>query len=124
GYALVGLVPALCFWGLDAYYVRLEKLFRRLYTDVCNKGQGTNNGADFSMDTAPYANQVASWFYVVRSAAVAGPHGPLALAVLLGASIIGVSHHIGAHSTRESEMGKTGQQQPSAVTTNAGTQKK
>jgi len=32
--ALVGLVPALAFWGLDAYMLRSERLFRVLYEKV------------------------------------------------------------------------------------------
>jgi len=31
---LVALVPTLIFWGLDAYYLRRERLFRQLYTAV------------------------------------------------------------------------------------------
>src|ERR1035441_7737570 len=29
--AIALLFPALCFWGLDAYYLRQERLFRELY---------------------------------------------------------------------------------------------
>ena len=32
--ALVGLFPAIAFWMLDAYYVRQERLFRRLWDAV------------------------------------------------------------------------------------------
>src|SRR6266705_3956662 len=31
-FALVALIPALAFWGLDAFYLRHGRLFRQLYT--------------------------------------------------------------------------------------------
>lgn len=31
GIALIGILPALTFWSLDAYYLQSEKLFRMLY---------------------------------------------------------------------------------------------
>ena len=33
--AVTGLVPTLVFWGLDAYFLRAERLFRKLYDQVC-----------------------------------------------------------------------------------------
>lgn len=33
--ALVGLVPAVAFWGLDASLLRAERQFRALYSQVC-----------------------------------------------------------------------------------------
>lgn len=32
--ALIGLVPVLVFWGLDAYFLRQERLYRALYDHV------------------------------------------------------------------------------------------
>lgn len=32
--AVVGLVPLLCFWSLDGYFLQQERLFRHLYDDV------------------------------------------------------------------------------------------
>jgi hypothetical protein len=31
--ALVAILPTVAFWGLDAYFLRCERLFRRLYRD-------------------------------------------------------------------------------------------
>ena len=36
--ALIGLVPALVFWGLDAYFLRQERLYRTLYDQVRDAG--------------------------------------------------------------------------------------
>ncbi|MXZ98836.1 MAG: hypothetical protein F4076_00500 [Acidimicrobiaceae bacterium] len=32
--ALIGLLPVLVFWGLDAYFLRQERLYRALYDHV------------------------------------------------------------------------------------------
>src|SRR5260370_2484401 len=49
--ALVGLVPVLAFWLLDAYFLRVERLFRCLYEDV----RKPNSSVELlSMDYRPY----------------------------------------------------------------------
>lgn len=60
----VALFPALCFWVLDAYYLRQERLFRALYNAACT-GAVPNN----CMDTSPYETNVSS----VRSTMFAPP---------------------------------------------------
>src|SRR3989339_280331 len=37
-YLILTFLPLFCFWGLDAYYLRQEKLFRKLY-DLVRKGK-------------------------------------------------------------------------------------
>lgn len=44
---LVAIVPIVLFWGLDAYYLMLERLYRRLYTRVQKQDE---NEIDFSMN--------------------------------------------------------------------------
>lgn len=51
----VVVVALLLFWSMDAYFMRQEHLFRRLY-DAAGRGEA---GA-FSMDTSPYARDVGS----------------------------------------------------------------
>lgn len=48
-YFLVAYIPCIIFWGLDAYYLRQERLFRALYDMVRLKHQPASN---FSMDTS------------------------------------------------------------------------
>ena len=43
----VAIVPIVLFWGLDAYYLMLERLYRRLYTRVQKQDE---NEIDFSMN--------------------------------------------------------------------------
>ena len=58
---LLVLFPALVFWGLDAYYLRQERLFRCLYNKVCLDQDGVKIPF-FSMDTAICEKEVGSWF--------------------------------------------------------------
>jgi hypothetical protein len=93
GYALIGLVPALCFWGLDAYYLRLERAFRELYKSVADEGAAPKApGATFSMNIGPHLRKVDSWFKIAWSGSVGGLHFPLVLSVVLGAIVIGYCH--------------------------------
>jgi hypothetical protein len=53
--AAVGLLPAFVFWGLDAYYLWHERLFRRLYVEAAAGRVST-----YSMDIAPY-KRTTTW---------------------------------------------------------------
>ena len=62
--AAIGLMPVLVFWGLDAYFLRQERLFRRLYNQVRERNPRIE---PFAMNAAAHAPGVAS-----------GPHPDLA----------------------------------------------
>lgn len=47
--------PAFMFWALDAYFLRQERLFRKLYDHV---RAGAEGPADFSMNTEPFEEDV------------------------------------------------------------------
>lgn len=51
--AVVSLLPPTVFAGLDAYYLRQERLFRALYREVANP---VTEVAMFDMNTASFAN--------------------------------------------------------------------
>lgn len=57
GYLVV--VPALIFWGLDAYWLRQERLFRALYNNVRTAPVDALEAEIFSMDTTPFADKVS-----------------------------------------------------------------
>src|SRR2546426_4986725 len=57
-FAWLGLLPAVAFWGLDAFYLRQERLYRALHDDVC-AAFGTNAPVTFGMNTAMAG--AASW---------------------------------------------------------------
>ncbi len=85
-YAALALLPALCFWGLDAYYLRQERLFRKLY-DAVRTGQliGTPPAAvkDFSMNTRDLEASVDSWVCILKSRSIFWLHAPIVLAVVI-----------------------------------------
>jgi hypothetical protein len=54
--ALVALLPALTFWGLDGYFLAQERLFRRLYAKLIDP---SHQVPAFSMETEPFA--AAQW---------------------------------------------------------------
>ena len=50
-FVYVAYLPAVMFWVLDAYFLRQERLFRKLYDHVREAKDGT---VDFSMNTHPF----------------------------------------------------------------------
>lgn len=49
-YIFVAIVPVIIFWCLDAFYLKQERLYRKLYQDVVND----NNIALFDMNASRY----------------------------------------------------------------------
>lgn len=64
--------PALMFWALDAYFLRQELLFRKLYDHVRQTEDGQ---ADFSMNTQPFEENVDGALGVAWSHTLALFHG-------------------------------------------------
>jgi hypothetical protein len=52
--AASGVVPLLCFWFLDGYFLRQERLFRRLYDDARRPDSSVEV---LSMNVAPYLSE-------------------------------------------------------------------
>ena len=48
-YFLIAYIPILVFWGLDAYYLLQERLYRKLYDKICLLQE---QSVDFSMDAS------------------------------------------------------------------------
>ena len=88
-YAIVALGPALVFWGLDAYYLRRERLFRALYDDVRADLEVARSGVSpFSMSTVRYENLVAAWPQTLRAATVLWLHGSVVVAVIIAIALL------------------------------------
>lgn len=87
-YLLIGLVPTFGFWGLDAYYLRQERLFRKLYDAVRTSAQADLlEATPFSMDTSPFQAQVASWWRICWSKTIGWLYGLLAVIILVATAI-------------------------------------
>jgi hypothetical protein len=74
--AAAGLLPVVVFWGLDAYFLRQERLFRKLY-DAARK---PDSGVElFSMNAGAYAGTVKGWLATALSRTLLPFYGVLAL---------------------------------------------
>jgi hypothetical protein len=79
-YVIVALLPALCFWGLDAYYLRQERSYRELY-DHASPAESTV--PMYSMDATPFARNVSGWWATLASRVLLFFYGPIVLAIIL-----------------------------------------
>lgn len=81
-YFLVAYIPIIVFWGLDAYYLLQERLYRALYNKVRNLPE---NEINFDMNTSPsefhtnkntywwcFVSKTILWFYLPLALITAG----------------------------------------------------
>lgn len=64
----IAVLPSLSFWGLDAYYLRQERLFRALYDHVRQAEEPC--GGRFTLDTRPYHDAVQKWHRTIFSCSI------------------------------------------------------
>ena len=72
--------PTFMFWALDAYFLRQERLFRKLYDHVRTTEDGP---VDFSMNTQPFAENADGTWSVVWSHTLRLFHGTITGTVLV-----------------------------------------
>ena len=65
--------PAAMFWALDAYFLRQERLFRKLW----DRARKPDAKIDFSMDTRPFTAEVDSTRQVAWSLTLRLFHGTI-----------------------------------------------
>lgn len=87
---LIGYLPCIMFWMLDGYFLRQEKLFRKLWD--LRRVENHELSTDFNMDTSIVAKEVTSWFRVCFSKTLIIFHGTLL--VLLSLIVIFTSYEI------------------------------
>ncbi len=76
--AYIAYLPAIAFWGLDAYFLSQERYFRRLYSKVREqlvKTEIADPVESFSMVPRKYAKADDHWFPVMRSRTLIIFHG-------------------------------------------------
>ena len=84
GFASVAFLPVLGFWGLDAYYLRRERLYRRLYDEIRRVFEDPNitpTVPPFCMNTKPYLGDVESWSQTLWAGVVVWSHGVMVLVI-------------------------------------------
>ncbi len=65
-YLILALLPLICFWALDAYYLRQEKLYRKLY-DAVRTGAVKK---DYSMNANKFKKRVKNLFFLMFSSSI------------------------------------------------------
>lgn len=78
-FALLCYIPLCGFWVLDAYYMRQERLFRKLY----EKARSSGEDLQLSMDTSAFEGDVDSWLCTMFSATSRVFYGGIGIAVLI-----------------------------------------
>lgn len=73
-------VPAIAFWGLDAYFLSLERCYRKLYEKVRRLEP---DDVDFSMDFRCIQDNPEDWANAFLSKTLLIFHGALISAILL-----------------------------------------
>ena len=86
----LALLPILVFWGLDGYFLSRERLFRKLYDHVRQRGAQEN--IDFSMDVGPLMSKgrlwPRDWCSAILSRTLLPFYGMLALLTVLATVVI------------------------------------
>jgi len=80
-YLYLAILPALAFWGLDAYYLRQERLFRELYDSV--RKTKRKDIDPYSLNTQSVNGKVKNWFYTLFSPTVILLHGAVILFITI-----------------------------------------
>ena len=77
--------PTLAFWILDGYYLRQEKMYRKLY----DRGRIKNEAdIDFSMDTCSVIAETESWFRVSISKTLSILYGIIIIVITIAVVIV------------------------------------
>ena len=77
-FVYVAYLPAIMFWVLDAYFLRQERLFRKLYDHVREAKDGT---VDFSMNTHPF--KVGTTWSIAWSRTLCLFHGTITTTIIV-----------------------------------------
>lgn len=87
--AVAGIIPILMLWGLDAFFIRQERVFRRLY-DIVRLGPAKDVGsADyFSMNTGQIQSEVSSMPETMFSRTLPFFYMPLIVALVIVSIVI------------------------------------
>ncbi|HYB61420.1 MAG TPA: hypothetical protein VEH50_08070 [Methylomirabilota bacterium] len=81
---VLALFPSVAFWGLDAYYLCQERLFRMLYDDLRKLPQAEYEKSEpFSMSTKKYSHGRLSWFRTLWTPTLVGLHGVIFFTIIV-----------------------------------------
>jgi hypothetical protein len=78
----IAYLPLFCFWYLDAYYLRQERLFRKVY-DWVREYRLKNNDNIFNVNPARFNNEVDSILKIMRSISILPFYGIITIALAI-----------------------------------------
>lgn len=78
-FMIISYFPVFVFWGLDAFFLHQEKLYRKLYEQVANDAVSSDA---FSLDTTIVRNQAPSMPEVMFSKTLLPFHGAIVFIIL------------------------------------------
>ncbi|WP_199769155.1 hypothetical protein [Helicobacter cynogastricus] len=79
---LIAFIPLCAFWYLDAFYLRLERMFRKKYTWLI-KYRLEHDDRLFDVDVEEFKTQVDSWFQIAKSQSVLPFYGGIGILLVL-----------------------------------------
>lgn len=84
-FVYLAFFPAMAFWILDGFFLRQEKLFRKLFDYVRLKDESE---IDFSMDTSVVSHDMENWPRVTVSRTLSIFHGTVVGSIIIVIAII------------------------------------
>lgn len=79
-FIMLAYIPAIIFWGLDGYFLSLERIYRKHYERVRKKNP---EDIDFSMNTHDIQSGFNEWASATLSKTLIPFHGALISAILV-----------------------------------------
>ena len=86
---VAGLLPAAIFWGLDAYYLHQERLYRALYDHV--RKTGADSGDRFTLNARTVEGDVPKWKATLSAPSVLWFHLAIATVVVIALAFFSLS---------------------------------
>jgi hypothetical protein len=84
-YALLASIPTLVFWGLDGYYLSVERLYRKLFEIVRKKD---DSDVDFSMIITNLNEKSHPWLSATFSITLVPFYGSILISIFVIAQLI------------------------------------
>jgi len=78
-FAYLALFPLVIFWGLDTFFLRQEKMYRKLYEEVAN---GNVESKQFTMNASVYSRDIGCYFKVAFSKTFLPFYGSMIVMIL------------------------------------------
>lgn len=83
----IAFIPLVVFWSLDAYFLRQERMYRKLYKWVINNRLKTEEYL-FDMNARRFENEVQSIPRIMFSITLSWFYGPMAILVIIYALML------------------------------------